>query len=230
MKKIVAVLALAAVMLFSAAALIGCGGGSEDGPGGTDAPKWALTVEVKNAEGEALSGAQITSEKFSGATDSKGQASFAGLEVRDTQFTVSKEGYLPQTKRITENEIAAAENNVSAEVVLAAEEVSPPDGYQVRSENYLAFSVKNSRGTASYYWYAEYGEDGISLTVDVLDADIRTGSSDIGMNDNVEFVMQINNPTVGWDAGNSLDILIDPASAEGWARRAVRDSAFGTDE
>lgn len=230
MKKIVAVLALAAVMLFSAAALIGCGGGSEDGPGGTDAPKWALTVEVKNAEGEALSGAQITSEKFSGATDSKGQASFAGLEVRDTQFTVSKEGYLPQTKRITENEIAAAENNVSAEVVLAAEEVSPPDGYQVRSENHLAFSVKNSRGTASYYWYAEYGEDGISLTVDVLDADIRTGSSDIGMNDNVEFVMQINNPTVGWDAGNSLDILIDPASAEGWARRAVSDSAFGTDE
>ncbi len=101
--------------------------------------------------------------------------------------------------------------------------------YTPLSDNYLTFSVGFGKDKAYYYWYAEYAEDRLIVTIDILDDNIYVFNSDIGYNDNIEFTVQENTSVIGLAAGKSLNILVNPVTLLGWAHFATGTSSYGED-
>ena len=89
------------------------------------------------------------------------------------------------------------------------------------------FDVKLSVIDATSTWTAKYSFDGIIFNIDVEDPNICNSSNDIGMNDNIEIVLQAKN-TIKYDKRYTIDFLCD-ANGNHWIRRAKSVSEFGED-
>ena len=84
----------------------------------------------------------------------------------------------------------------------------------------MNLKVKNSESKVT----AEYSYEGIHISIVVLDKDVYTLSSDMGMNDNVEINIQTV-PTLKYDKNYTLNFLCN-AKGEHWIRKATGPYEF----
>ena len=85
------------------------------------------------------------------------------------------------------------------------------------AEKTLTLSVDSGLATARSFWTAEYGEDGVTIDVMILDENVRTIHSDKGMNDNVEFHIQATQNT-SFHVDYTYNFLCTP-NGNYWIRR-----------
>ena len=92
---------------------------------------------------------------------------------------------------------------------------------EVKEPISMIFEVGEAKANIS----AHYSSEGINFNVEVLDKDVFTESSDIGLNDNIEINVQ-SVPTLKYDANYTLNFLCN-AKGEHWIRKAKSPTAFG---
>ncbi len=190
---------------------------------------YRLEVTVTEVTGQGVSGAAVNIAGLKASTDNYGNAVFDKVPVSDAALTVTADCFLPFSRNINKAEIAECDYEVKTAVTLTRQTPSVPEGYVPANEDYISFAVANSVNKAEYYWYAQYGTSALTFTVDIVDGDFFTDASDLGMNDNIEFVVQKNTLKVGWEKDASLDVMINPVTLEGWAKYAADDDTFGED-
>lgn len=83
-----------------------------------------------------------------------------------------------------------------------------------------------SDSEAKSVWKVQYLLDGVRFDVEISDPNVKTANSSIGMNDNIELVVQTIS-TLKYDTRYTFNFLID-ASGKFYFRRASGISAFGT--
>lgn len=84
-----------------------------------------------------------------------------------------------------------------------------------------AFADKEAKSI----WKAEYLLDGVRFDIKVIDDDVKNQNTDIGMNDNLELVIQTIS-SIKYDIRYTFDFLID-ANGSFWFRKANGISTFG---
>lgn len=89
----------------------------------------------------------------------------------------------------------------------------------------VSMRVVAGESVAESVWKAEYGVDGITFSISVTDDSLYGNSSDKGMNDNVEMVLQ-SVPSVRYDTTYTFDFLIN-ANGDYWFKRANGQGTFG---
>lgn len=185
-----------------------------------------ITLTVQDSGGNPVSGAIVTVGDYGYVTSSEGVCRIlTGKE--NVNLSITKSGYYSCSSVISATQIESAGKNLSLKYNL--EEIITVEGYSVRNDNYMAFYIPCDGNNAYYFYYVSYKTDGMEITVDIIDDAIVAGNSVLGMNDNIEFVMQKNSKTVGFDAGNSLDVLVVLGGNGHWVRYAKNTTEFSSD-
>ena len=96
---------------------------------------------------------------------------------------------------------------------------------EIENTNVVLRSTAGNK-VATSYWFAEYKEEGISITVDVVDSDISTGNSNYGMNDNVEFIIGLRGKKHTLSIDTDYKVLVD-ATGRYFFQKAVDLYNFG---
>lgn len=91
----------------------------------------------------------------------------------------------------------------------------------------VSMQVTAGESVAESVWNAEYSADGMTFNIHVTDDYLYTNSSDKGMNDNVEIVLQ-SIPSIRYDTTYTFDFLIN-ANGDYWFKRANGQGSFGAD-
>lgn len=91
----------------------------------------------------------------------------------------------------------------------------------------LTFAVAAEDDVATSTWVAEYTGEGITFRINVTDNSLYIDSSDKGMNDNIELVLQAVS-SVRYDTLYTFDFLAN-AKGDYWFKRANGSGSFGTD-
>ncbi len=91
----------------------------------------------------------------------------------------------------------------------------------------VSMTVKAGNSAATSVWKAEYTPTGIEISVKVTDDSLYIGSSNKGMNDNIEIVLQ-SVPSIRYDTAHTFDFLIN-AAGDFWFKRANGQGSFGED-
>lgn len=185
-----------------------------------------VTLTIQDTDGYAVSGATVTAAGYQYLTSAEGTCRIlTGKE--DVAVSVAKSGYCSYSTVISAAQIQNAGKTLA--VTYTMEEISTPEGYTVRNENYMSFYIPCEGNNAYYYWYVNYDADGMKIVIDVIDDAVVASESNIGMNDNIEFVMQKNSKSTGYETGNSFNVLVALGKDGHWARRAKSTTEFGND-
>lgn len=175
-----------------------------------------LKLRVSDDAGSAVVGAKVVYDGYTYLTSAEGKCNImldGGGELR-----VMHTAYEEYSEQIYYEDIASAGESMSLDVKL---KTFIRDGkYKVRSENHMTFSVPAGSSTATYYWYVNYEPTGIRVSVDALDSDVVSDSPELGMNDNIEFVIQRNTSETGLSENNSFNVLATLGFDGMWARFA----------
>ena len=183
-----------------------------------------VTIKVCDEDGLPIEDALIEVNGYKYLTQVTGECKFT-IENKGFTYTVSKTGFDSVTNTISTEEIFSSNGKINISVILESVEVI--EGYQLRSDYYVSYKIKSCANTAYYYWYITYEEDGVRLLVDVIDDEIYTKNSTIGMNDNIEFTMQKNSTTTYLSPYNSFNVQITlGCEDQNWARYAMNKTEY----
>ena len=90
--------------------------------------------------------------------------------------------------------------------------------------------AKNAGGeTATTHWFATYGEEGITIKVDVLDNIVYYGNSQTGMNDNIEFIIGLRSRKHTLSIDTDYKVLVE-ADNDYYFQKAISTSDFGNSD
>ena len=215
-----------AIMLLSVGLAVGCKTENDD------KNVFRLEMTVSDTSGNLVENASVAGGGLSGRTGSDGVIVFSDVNVKDFSLEINAEGYIPQNKEISQDEIVSSDYNVRIEIILTPLQTQPeqPDsdaGYVPRNDNYLYFTAGFGSDRAAYYWYAEYTDNSVVVMVDAVDPDICVTAENIWDRDYIDFVIQQSSTTVGLDADKSFDVMVNPVTLDGVARYAKDSSSYG---
>lgn len=80
---------------------------------------------------------------------------------------------------------------------------------EIIHETNVTLTAQAENKEAKSYWFAEYTEKGIKITVDVLDSVISTSNSNFGYNDNIEFIISQKNNSHFLSTKYDYKVLVD---------------------
>ncbi len=183
-----------------------------------------LTLTVTDETDNAIADATVKYAGYTFMTSSDGKCEIVLSAAGD--ITVTKIGYVPGKLSISSTDIET-DGDITRALKLAP--VMSSGEYKPRGDNYIEFSIPAGDTVSTYYWYAEYDDSGIRVSVDVLDTDIVSDVSNLGMNDNIEFIIQRNTASVGLDEQNSFNVLATIGFDGKWARFAGSADGYDAD-
>ena len=181
-----------------------------------------VTLTVSDVSGNLLTDALVEANGYKYLTSKEGKVQIL-TGAKDFTYSISKAGYKSVVKTI--NAIDMVEKELSL-----TETLTPLAnlGYIVRNENSILNQITTLENDAYHYWYFSYEPTGIKIIVDVVDDEITSSSDIVGMNDNVEFILQKNSTDDSLSPYNSFNVLVTLGNdSQNWARFAQDYSSYG---
>ena len=183
-----------------------------------------VTLTVYDDLGNPVGDALVEANGYKYLTTKDGKCQLL-TGVNDLTYTISKAGLKTFNKTITRAEIVNAGKELFIEETLAT---LANTGYIVRNENAILHEIITLENDTYRYWYFNYDLNGIKIIVDVIDEYLYTNYSTVGMNDNIEFIMQKNTTADSLDPFNSLNVQITLGlNGHNWARFANDYGTYG---
>ena len=88
----------------------------------------------------------------------------------------------------------------------------------------VGFQVSLTIGNATSYWEAEYSYEGITFNIDIIDSNLINNTTDKGMSDNIELVVQ-SIDSIKYDVYYTMSFMCN-SKGEYWLRRAKDTTSF----